>query len=119
DFIKKAFSSNWITSGGPEVDGFEQDIEDYFGNQLFVTALSSGTAAIHLGLMALGVKEGDEVICQSMTFAASVNPIRYLGAFPVFVDSEPDTGNICPIALENAIADRISKGKKPKVIIAV
>src|SRR5699024_5136593 len=84
-----------------------------------VAALSSGTAAIHLGLVLWNVGPGDEVICQSMTFSASANPILYQGAKPVFVDSEPDTWNMCPVALENAIKDRIEKGKKPKAIIAV
>jgi dTDP-4-amino-4,6-dideoxygalactose transaminase len=118
-FVQEAFDTNWVAPLGPNVNGLEKDLEDYLGNQAYVGALSSGTAAIHLGLVLLGVKSGDEVICQSMTFSASANPILYQGATPVFVDSEVDTWNLCPIALEEAIRDRISKGKKPKAIIAV
>ena len=118
-FIQEAFDTNWIAPLGPHVTGFEQDLEHYLGNKVQVAALSSGTAALHLALIVLGVQAGDEVICQSMTFAASANPITYLGAHPIFVDSEPETWNICPKALEEAIEDRIKKGKKPKAIIAV
>lgn len=118
-FVQEAFDTNWIAPLGANVDGLENDLENYLGQNSFVVALSSGTAGIHLGLILLGVKAGDEVICQSMTFSASANPILYLGATPIFVDSEPDTCNICPIALENAIIDRIKKGRKPKVIIPV
>lgn len=118
-FIKEAFNANWIAPLGPNVTGFEQDIESYLGHNSFVGVLSSGTAALHLGLVLLGVKAGDEVICQSMTFSASANPIVYQGATPIFIDSESDTWNICPNALEDAIKDRISKGKTPKAIIAV
>jgi dTDP-4-amino-4,6-dideoxygalactose transaminase len=118
-YVHEAFDSNWIAPLGPNVNGFENDLQDYLGQNCFVGALSSGTAAVHLGLILLGVKAGDEVICQSMTFSASANPILYLGATPVFVDSEIDTWNLCPIALEEAILDRIIKGKKPKVIVAV
>ena len=118
-YIHEAFDSNWVAPLGPNVTGFEQDLENYIGNNAFVGALSSGTAALHLGLILLGVKAGDEVICQSMTFSASANPIVYQGATPIFIDSEPDTWNLCPNALEMAIKDRISKGKKPKAIIAV
>lgn len=118
-FINEAFEANWVAPLGPNVTGFEQDLEAYLGNNVFVGALSSGTAALHLGLILLDVKAGDEVVCQSMTFSASANPIVYLGATPVFVDSENSTWNMCPIALEEAILDRISKGKKPKAIIAV
>ncbi len=118
-YIKEAFDTNWVAPLGPNVDGFESDIEDYLGKDVHVAALSSGTAAIHLGLILLGVSKGDEVICQSFTFSASANPIRYLGAEPVFVDSERDTWNISPELLEKAIQDRIKKGKKPKVIITV
>lgn len=118
-YIQEAFSNNWITTGGPNVDAFESDLEHYLGNQVSVGALSSGTAAIHLGLILLGVTAGDIVICQSMTFSASANPILYLGATPVFIDSENETWNLCPIALEAAIIDRIVKGQKPKAIIAV
>ena len=118
-FVKEAFDTNWVAPLGPNVNSFEQDLKNYLGGQKDIAALSSGTAALHLGLILLGVKPGDEVICQSMTFSASANPIRYLGAIPIFIDSETETWNLCPTALENAIIDRISKGKKPKVIIAV
>ncbi|MDN3723955.1 aminotransferase class I/II-fold pyridoxal phosphate-dependent enzyme [Aequorivita sp. SDUM287046] len=118
-FVNEAFKTNWIAPLGPNVTGFETDLEQYLGNGNYVAALSSGTAALHLALILLGVGRGDEVICQSMTFSASANPIVYQGATPIFVDSEPDTWNICPSHLEEAIKDRISKGKKPKAIIAV
>lgn len=103
----------------PNVDEFESALENYLEKKSFVSALNSGTSAIHLALVLLGVKEGDEIICQSMTFSASANPILYQGAIPIFVDSELDTWNICPEQLEIAIKDRIKKGKKPKAIIAV
>ncbi|WP_264553442.1 DegT/DnrJ/EryC1/StrS family aminotransferase [Flavobacterium sp. N2038] len=119
EFVQKALDTNWITSGGPNVDDFEIKLENYFNKGAFVTALNSGTSAIHLALILLGIKAGDEVICQSMTFSASANPVLYQGAVPVFVDSESDTWNICPENLEIAIKDRIKKGKKPKAIIAV
>ena len=118
-YIKEAFDSNWVAPLGPNVNNFEKDLENYLGNNVFVGALSSGTGALHLALILLGVKSGDEVICQSMTFSASANPIAYLGAQPIFIDSEPETWNICPNALEDAIKDRISKNKKPKAIIGV
>lgn len=118
-YIDEAFSSNWIAPLGPNVTGFENDIASYLSNEVHVGVLSSGTAALHLGLLLLGVKSGDEVICQSMTFSASANPIVYLGAKPIFIDSEKDTWNICPEALETAIKDRMAKGKKPKAIITV
>jgi dTDP-4-amino-4,6-dideoxygalactose transaminase len=118
-FVKEAFDTNWIAPLGPNVVGFEKDLESYLGNGNHVAALSSGTAALHLALILLGVGKGDEVICQSMTFSASANPIVYQGATPIFVDSEPETWNICPNHLEEAIKDRIAKGKKPKAIIAV
>lgn len=118
-YIKEAFDTNWVAPLGPNVNQFEKDLEKYLGQDVFVGALSSGTAALHLGLILLGVQPGDEVICQSMTFSASANPIMYQGAIPVFVDSEPNTWNICPEALEEAIKDRIAKGKKPKAIVAV
>ncbi|SHG59563.1 DegT/DnrJ/EryC1/StrS family aminotransferase [Flavobacterium johnsoniae] len=118
-YVEEAFDTNWIAPLGPNVNGFEKDLENYLKEDVCVGALSSGTSALHLGLILLGVKAGDEVICQSMTFSASANPIMYLGATPIFVDSEIDTWNICPIALENAIIERISKGRKPKVIIGV
>lgn len=119
EYIQKALDSNWITSGGPNVDDFENKLQDYFDEGSFTAALNSGTSAIHLALILLGVKANDEVICQSMTFAASANPILYQGAIPVFIDSEPKTWNICPESMEIAIKDRIKKGKKPKAIIAV
>jgi len=118
-FVREAFDSNWIAPLGPNVIGLESDLENYLQQDIFVAALSSGTAAIHLALILLDVKLGDEVICQSMTFSASANPIVYQGATPIFIDSEPETWNICPNALEEAIKDSISKGKKPKAIIAV
>ena len=118
-YVNEAFETNWVAPLGPNVEGFEKDLEKYLGNGMNVAALSSGTAALHLALILLGIERGDEVICQSMTFSASANPIVYQGATPIFVDSEKDTWNICPIHLEEAIKDRISKGKKPKAIIAV
>ncbi|UUW09488.1 aminotransferase class I/II-fold pyridoxal phosphate-dependent enzyme [Flavobacterium plurextorum] len=118
-YIQKALKSNWITSGGPNVDEFENELQRYFENENFIVASNSGTSAIHLALILLDVKAGDEVICQSMTFSASANPILYQNACPIFVDSEIDTWNICPENLEIAIKDRIKKGKKPKAIIAV
>lgn len=118
-FVNEAFDTNWVAPLGPNVTGFENDLQEFIGGNSHVAALSSGTAAIHLGLILLDVKAGDEVLCQTFTFSASANPIIYQGATPIFVDSEEDTWNICPIALEEAIEDRISKGKKPKAIIAV
>lgn len=117
-FVNEAFDTNWIAPLGPNVDGFEKDIQTYLKGG-FASALSSGTAALHLGLILLGVQPGDEVICQSMTFSASANPIAYLGAEPVFVDSEMDTWNMCPVALEAAIQDGIARGKKAKAILPV
>ncbi|MCG9970411.1 DegT/DnrJ/EryC1/StrS family aminotransferase [Christiangramia crocea] len=122
-YVNKAFEDNWIAPLGPNVTGFENDIREYLtqngSSDIEVAALSSGTAALHLALILLGVERGDEVICQSMTFAASANPIVYLGAIPVFIDSEVDTMNICPEQLEISIKDRMARGKKPKAIIAV
>ncbi len=118
-YVNEAFATNWVAPLGPNVNGFEEALEKYLGPENHVAALSSGTAALHLALILLGVKRGDEVICQSMTFSASANPIVYLGATPIFVDSEAETWNLCPNHLEEAIKDRISKGKKPKAIIAV
>ncbi len=119
EWIEKAFKDNWIVPLGPNVDEFESRLEHFLGKGN-VVALSAGTAAIHLGLVMLGVGIGDEVICQSFTFAASANPIKYQGATPVFVDSEPETWNMDPTALENAIIDRFNKtGKYPKAIIPV
>ncbi len=117
-YINEAFESNWIAPLGPHVDQFEQDLCRY--TQInYAAALSSGTAALHLALIMLGVKPEDEVICQSMTFSASANPIAYLGAVPVFIDSERSTYNMCPELLKIAIEDRLSKGKKPVAIIPV
>ncbi len=118
-YIQEAFDDNWIAPLGPNVTHFETDLEAYQQEDVLVAALSSGTAALHLSLILAGVKAGDEVICQSMTFSASANPIAYLGATPVFIDSEKTTLNLCPTALENAIIDRITLGKKPKAIIGV
>lgn len=118
-YVKEAFETNWIAPLGPNVNGFEKDLELFLGNNSHVAALSSGTAGLHLGLVLLGVKADDEVICQSMTFSATANPITYVGATPVFVDSEKDTWNMSPVLLEKAIKDRIEKGKKPKAIIPV
>lgn len=123
-YIQEAFDTNWVVPLGPNVNAFEEDLEDFVNENgaldKKVVALSAGTAAIHLGLIMLGVGKGDEVICQSFTFAASANPIMYQGATPVFVDSEPGTYNMDPQLLEEAIKDRIAKtGKKPKAIIPV
>lgn len=120
EFIADAFKSNWIVPLGPCVDAFEKALKEYLGDGKEVVALSAGTAAIHLGLVQLGVGPGDEVICQDFTFAASANPVVYQGAVPVFVDSEKDTWNMSPELLEEAIKDRIRvTGKKPKAIIPV
>ena len=119
EFVQKAFETNWIAPLGPNVNGFEQDLESYLKDESKVACLASGTSALHIALILAGVKLYDEVICQTMTFSASANPIKYLGANPVFVDSEEDTWNMCPIALEESIKDRILKGNKPKAIIVV
>ena len=119
-FIQEAFDANWVVPLGPNVDAFEQSLADYLGEGRHVVALSSGTAAIHLALLLLGVQADDEVICQSFTFIATANPVVYLGAKPVFVDSEKDTWNMDPALLEEAIIDRRQKtGRLPKAIIAV
>jgi len=118
-FIKEAFDSNWVAPIGPNLNSFEIELENYLNNSVNVGALSSGTAAIHLGLILLGISKNDEVLVQTKTHSASVNPIIYVGAKPVFIDSELETFNICPQVLEQAILDRIKKGKKPKAIIAV
>jgi dTDP-4-amino-4,6-dideoxygalactose transaminase len=119
-YIKEAFDTNWVVPLGPNVNGFEKDLEAFVGQEKRVVALSAGTAAVHLSLIACGVKPGDEVIVQSFTFCASSHPITYLGAMPVFVDSEKDTWNMDPELLEDAIKDRIAKtGKKPKAIVPV
>lgn len=118
-YIHQAFESNWVAPLGPNVEGFEKDLESFLENGSHVAALSAGTAALHLALILADVQAGDEVICQTMTFSASANPILYLGATPIFVDSEKETWNMCPELLEKAIEDRIAKGKKPKAIVAV
>lgn len=118
-YIQEAFDTNWVSQHGSNIDEFEKSLENYLGNNSFVTALSSGTAAIHLALSLLDVKESDFVICQSFTFVASANPILYQKAIPVFVDSESSTWNMCPNALEDAVKYCIGQGKKPKAIIAV
>jgi len=117
-YVQEAFATNWIAPLGPHVNGFEKELGNYTGSK-HVAALSSGTSAIHLALILLGVAQGDEVLCQSFTFSASANPIAYQGATPIFIDSETDTWNMSPKFLEEAIKDRIAKGKKPKTIIAV
>ena len=119
-YIQEAFDTNWVVPLGPNVNGFEKDLEDYVGQGKRVVALSSGTAAVHLALVACGIGPGDEVLVQSFTFCASSNPVTYLGATPVFIDSEKNSWNMDPELLEKAIQDRIAKtGKKPKAIIPV
>lgn len=120
DFIREAFDTNWVVPLGPNVNAFEEELKHFIGENKEVVALSAGTAAIHLALIQLGVQAGDEVICQSFTFCASANPVTYLGATPVFVDSEEDTWIMDPVLLERAIKDRINKtGRKPKAVIPV
>lgn len=119
-YIKEAFDTNWVVPLGPNVNGFEKDLEQFVGEGKRVVALCSGTSAVHLSLIACGVGEGDEVMVQSFTFCASSNPVKYLGATPVFVDSERETWNMDPQLLDEAIADRVAKtGRKPKAIIVV
>ncbi len=119
-YIKEAFDTNWVVPLGPNVNGFEKDLEEFVGQNKRVVALSAGTAAVHLALIACGVGPGDEVCVQSFTFCASSHPITYLGATPVFIDSEPETWNMDPDLLEKAIKDRIAKiGKAPKAIVPV
>ena len=119
DYIHDAFEKNWISPLGENVNGFEEDLQDYTSCP-HAAVVTSGTAALHLALILCNVNPGDEVICQSFTFAASANPIKYQGADPVFVDSEPETWNMCPKLLEQAIEDRIEKrGQKPKAVIVV
>ncbi|TLU98051.1 aminotransferase class I/II-fold pyridoxal phosphate-dependent enzyme [Dyadobacter luticola] len=117
-YIQEAFDTNWIAPIGPNIDAFENNLREYTGAKN-VVALASGTAALHLALCVLGIQSGDLVLCQSLTFAASANPITYLNAIPVFIDSEPDTWNVCPDALENAIKHYQRIGKKPKAVICV
>lgn len=119
-FIQEAFDTNWVVPLGPNVNGFEEDLKQFVGGGKEIVALSAGTAAVHLALLACGVGPGDEVLVQSFTFCASSHPVTYLGATPVFVDSEPDTWNMDPALLEQAIVDRIEKTrKKPKAIVPV
>ncbi len=118
-YIQQAFDTNWIAPLGPNVNEFENTLQTYLGENNFVAALNSGTAAIHLALILAGVTKEDEVLCQSFTFSASANPIKYIGATPVFIDSEADTWNMCPKTLEAAILDRLEKGKRPKAVIVV
>lgn len=118
EYVQEAFDTNWIAPLGPNVDAFESELADYIGSK-HAAAVSSGTAAIHLSLVMLGVKPGDLVLCSSFTFVASANPIAYQGAQPVFIDSEPDTWNMSPQALQRAILSCIEKGKKPKAIVVV
>ena len=118
-YIQQAFDENWIAPLGPNVNGFEHDLESFLDEEVYVAVLSSGTAALHLSLVLLDVKPGDFVICQSLTFSASANPIVYMGATPIFVDSDKETWNLCPKAVEEAILYGIAQRKKPKAIIAV
>lgn len=119
-YVQEAFDTNWVVPLGPNVNGFEKDLEEFVGQNKRVVALSAGTAAVHLALLNCGVGPGDEVLVQSFTFCASSHPITYLGATPVFIDSEKDTWNMDPDLLEEAIKDRIAKsGKKPKAIVPV
>ena len=118
-YVQEAFDTNWIAPLGPNVNGFEESIKSYLGEGKEVAAISSGTAGIHLALILLGIERDDIVLCQSFTFSASANPIKYQGAIPIFIDSEQETWNMCPEHLEEAIKDCIALGKKPKAIIAV
>lgn len=118
-YVQQAFDTNWVAPLGPNVNGFEQDLENFYHNTVKIAALSAGTAALHVALIQLGVTRDDEVICQSMTFSASANPITYVGAKPVFVDSEPETWNMSPALLKEAIEDGLKNNKKPKAIIIV
>ncbi len=118
-YVNEAFDTNWVAPKGPNLDAFEKELQQYLGEKYHVAALNSGTAAIHLALLLAGVQQGDEVLCQSFTFAATANPIVYLKALPVFIDSESSTWNLCPELLEEAIIDRISRGKKPKAMLIV
>jgi dTDP-4-amino-4,6-dideoxygalactose transaminase len=119
NYVEQAFETNWVAPLGPNVDGFEGDLKEYLKQEKLVAAVNSGTSAIHLALIMAGVKRGDSVICQSMTFSASANPILYQGATPIFIDSEIDTWNLSPTFLEEAILSEIAKGRRPKAIIAV
>ena len=118
-YVQEAFDTNWVAPLGPNVNGFEHDLENYLNEGVKVACVASGTAALHLALILADVKQDDEVLCQSFTFSASANPIVYQGAKPIFIDSEKNTWNMCPVYLEEAIKSCISKGKKPKAIIVV
>ncbi|MFN7044589.1 MAG: DegT/DnrJ/EryC1/StrS family aminotransferase [Flavobacterium sp.] len=118
-YVAQAFQDNWIAPAGPHIDLFENRLVDFLDENRQVVALNSGTAAIHLGLQLLGVQKGDVVLCQSLTFIASINPVIYLGATPVFIGSEKETWNLCPIALEEAILNQLNKGIQPKAIVLV
>ena len=118
-YMQEAYDSNWIAPLGPNVTAFEEALEKYVKEEAIVACLASGTSALHLALIMAGVTSGDTVLCQSFTFSASANPIRYQGANPIFIDSEITTWNMCPVALEEAIKDQIVQGKKPKAIIVV
>lgn len=119
NYVQEAYDTNWVAPLGANVNGFEQDLECYLNQSSNIACLSSGTAAIHLALILAGVQKDDEILCQSFTFSATANPIVYLGAKPVFIDSESLTWNMCPVALEEAIKAKVSKGKKPKAILLV
>ncbi len=118
-YVQEAFDANWVAPLGPNVNGLEESLENYLQDNTKVACLVSGTSALHLALILSGIKVGDEVLCQSMTFSASANPITYQGATPVFIDSEKETWNMCPVALEEAIKERLTKGRKPKAVIVV
>lgn len=118
-YIREVFDTNWVAPLGLNVTDFENSLQAYLGENNYVAALNSGTAAIHLALLMAGITQEDEVLCQSFTFSATANPILYLGAIPVFIDSEKETWNMSPKVLEKAITDRLAKGKKPKAVIAV
>jgi len=118
-YIAEAFSTNWISTIGDNITGFENELEQYLGNQSHVAALITGTAAIHLALLIAGVTKDDDVLCQTLTFCGSAHPILYIGAKPVFIDSELDTWNMSPFFLEEAIKEGLAKGKKPKAVILV
>ena len=116
-YVEEAFNTNWVVPLGPNINGFESDLENYLEMNSKVACVASGTSALHLALILADVKSGDEVICQSMTFSASANPIMYQGATPIFVDSESETWNLCPTCLEESIKERILKGKNQKLLL--
>lgn len=118
-YIHQAFEENWVAPLGPNVNHFEHDLQDFLKEDIHVAALSSGTAALHLALLLLEIKQGDEVFCQTLTFSASANPIAYVGAKPVFIDSEPDTWNMCPKVLREGLEMKLKAGQLPKAVIVV